>query len=102
MLLKMVEEERKVIEKEDKLMEAECKMMEAENDVVVEDKSVSVNVMDSSSTSVSSESDRDDEVLSSPNCNSSPDMMSTRMYKRNRANTTLSNSTLMKSPSKRR
>merc|ERR1719229_1253721 len=105
----MVEEERKVIEKEDEMIENECT-----NDIKAETQTkvavaVQVQVEDecgnvtsggdgsSSSTSASSE----DEVLSSPSCNSSVDMMTTRnMYKRNRSRantslTALSNSNLL-------
>merc|ERR1712228_613965 len=99
MLLKMVEAERKVIEKEDELIEAECKMKSDVIMVIADDKNENEVVIESSSTSVSSESDRDEEVLSSPNCNSSPDMIMQRsMYKRNRANT----SALLGSPVRRK
>ena len=111
MLLRMVEEERAVIEREDKLAEAaESKMNVNENvavgdEVTKEDENqgvnVSVAVMEASSSSSSSSSSSDEEVVSSPNCNDSPDMIATRsMYKRtrSRANTLLPGSGLLRSP----
>ena len=107
MLLRMVEEERAVIEREDKLAEAaESKMDVSENvtvgdEVTKEGVNVSVAVMEASSSSSSSSSSSDEEVVSSPNCNDSPDMIATRsMYKRtrSRANTLLPGSGLLRSP----